>query len=140
MRKAPELYDNPEFRLDVLLDLFNLGIIYISQDKYIQLGRLAVLHGHEYINAITSPANPARTIFLRAKYNALVAHYHQTSSHTERSIDSSTISTWSIGCMCDLHPAFMPLNKWNHGFAIYTRENDDFWNIENKTIIKRRVV
>ena len=140
MRKAPEIFDNPEFRLSVLLDLYNFGIVYIPQEKYIQLGRLAVLHGHEYVKAITSPASPARTIFLRAKANALVGHYHQTSAHTERSIDSSTISTWSIGCLCELHPAYMPLNKWNHGFALYTKEDEDFWNIENKMIIKGRVL
>lgn len=140
IRKAPEIFGCEEFRLHVLLDLFNLGITYIPEEKYIQMQELSLLHGHEYKNGITSPANPARTTFLRTKSIALSAHNHQTSQHNEPRIDGFNISCWSIGCMCNIHPKYMPLNKWNNGFALHKRENDNFWFVNNHRIIKNRVV
>jgi predicted phosphodiesterase len=140
IRKAPEIYGCEEFRLEVLLDLFNLGVTYIPEEKYITLQELNAFHGHEYKNGITSPANPARTAFLRSKAISLVAHNHQTSEHTESRIDGYMITCWSIGCMCGLHPKYLPLNKWNNGFALYKTEDKDFWTIQNKRIIKNKVV
>jgi hypothetical protein len=139
--KAPEIYKFKEFRLNIILDLFNKGIEYVEHERYIILNNgLSILHAHEYANGVSSPANPARTTFLRTKSTALSAHNHQTSEHTENRIDGELLSCWSIGCMCDLHPAYMPLNKWNNGFAIYTRDDDKFWHVQNKKIIKGRVV
>ena len=141
MNKAPEIYDCEEFRLEILLDLFNMGINYIKEDVYIELNSdLKILHMHEYKNAVTSPANPARATFLRTKANAISAHNHQTSQHSESRIDGEIIGCWSIGCLCGLNPKYMPLNKWNHGFAIYTKDDDKFWHVDNKMIIKGRVV
>jgi hypothetical protein len=141
MNKAPEIYDCEEFRLEILLDLFNMGINYIKEDVYIELNSdLKILHMHEYKKAVTSPANPARTTFLRTKANAISAHNHQTSQHSESRIDGEIIGCWSIGCLCGLNPKYMPLNKWNHGFAIYTKDDAKFWHVENKMIIKERVV
>ena len=138
--KAPELFGFVEFRWEVLLNLFNLGIEYIEDDRYINLSGLSILHNHEYKNSVISPANPARTLFLRTKSVALGAHNHQSSEHTESTINGDILTCWSIGCMCELHPKYMPLNKWNHGFALYTRKDENFWNIENKRIIKGVVV
>lgn len=138
--KAPEIYDCEEFRLEVLLDLFNLGIKYIPQEKYIDLNsQLPILHGHEYVKSVSSPANPARTLFLRAKHSALTAHNHQSSEHNECRIDNEVITTWSIGCLCGLNPKYMPLNKWNHGYAVYESDGD-FWHVENKRIYKGKVL
>ena len=140
MSKAPELWGFEEFRLHVILDLFNLGIEYIPEDKYIDLMGLSILHGHEYKNAISSPANPARTLFLRTKGTALCGHHHQTSEHTETRITGEVLTCWSLGCMSELHPKYMPLNKWNHGFAVYEKFEDDMWFVRNKRIIKGQVV
>lgn len=141
INKAPEIYDCEEYRLNILLDLFNLGIAYIEENRYIELNSdLKILHMHEYKKAVTSPANPARTAFLRTKANAISAHHHQTSQHSESRIDGEIIGCWSIGCLCGLNPKYMPLNKWNHGFAIYTKDDAKFWHVDNKMIIKNRVV
>jgi predicted phosphodiesterase len=140
IRKAPEIYDCEEFRLEILLDLFNLGIKYIPEDKYIQMQELSFIHGHEYARGVSSPANPARTFFLRSKSICLGAHFHQSSEHTESKINGDIITDWSIGCMCGLHPKYAPLNKWNSGFALYQRHDDNFWKIDNKRIIQGHVV
>jgi hypothetical protein len=140
MSHAPEIFGLPEFRLEILLDLFNKGIEYIPEDRYIDLSGLYLYHGHEFRNAVSSPANPARTAFLRSKDCAVVAHHHQPSEHTEKSINDKIITCWSLGSMCELHPKWMPLNKWAHGFAEYERHKDDFWVVKNKRIIGNKVV
>ena len=74
------------------------------------------------------------------KSTALCGHYHQSSDHTETRIDGDTITTWSTGCLCNLHPKYMPLNKWNLGFALYNQVDKDFWHLQNKRIIQNQVV
>jgi hypothetical protein len=51
------------------------------------------------------------------------------------------ITTWSLGCMCELHPPYMPLNKWNHGFAIVDLDdNGTDFEVRNKRILKGKVL
>jgi predicted phosphodiesterase len=139
--KAPELFSFDEFRLEILLDLFNKNIKYIPEDKYIDLNNtLYILHGHESRNGITSPANPARTAFLRNKDCTVVGHYHQSSSHTEPTINGKIITCYSLGALCELHPKYLSQNRWNHGFGIYEKHDDNFWTFSNRQIIKGRVV
>lgn len=139
-KKAPEIFDLEGLRLDTIFKLAEIGINYIPEDRIVDLNGLILLHGHEYKNAITSPANPARTLFLRTKAISLCGHYHQESDHSEPTINGEVLATWSIGCLCHLHPKYMPLNKWVHGFAMYFQEPDGFWRIENKKIIENHVV
>jgi hypothetical protein len=44
-------------------------------------------------------------------------------------------TTWSLGCLCELHPAYLPINKWNHGFAIVDVDGNNF-HVRNKRIHK----
>jgi hypothetical protein len=50
------------------------------------------------------------------------------------------MSCWSVGGLCNLRPKYMPLNKWNHGFATIEIHTDGMWSVENKKIISGRVV
>lgn len=139
--KAVELFSFKEIRWDVLLNLFNMGIEYIPEENYIDLnGDVYVIHGHEYKNGVTSPASPARTFFLRTNAITIGGHYHQSTDYSKPQINGELIASWSIGCLCDLHPQYMPLNNWGHGFALYTKDDEKFWHIQNKRIIKGHVV
>ncbi len=130
--KAPELLGVPEFELDKILGLKEGELI---RDKEpIQLGDLNVLHGHEYRFAISNPVNPARGLFLRAKAMALCGHFHQSSQHTEKTVEEKNMATWSAGCLCDLHPDYRPMNNWNHGFAFVTVHSSGKFEVENKYI------
>jgi predicted phosphodiesterase len=138
MRKAPELWDVPELKLHNKLKLDELNVKYISEDRFIDLNGLGLLHGHEYKNGLTSPANPARTTFLRTKASAVAAHCHQSSEHDEPNLFGSHFTTWGLGCMCNLNPKYMPLNKWNWGFGehfVDTKE-DRYWQFSNKKVLK----
>jgi len=141
MRAAPELFKLKSIHLDALpeLGLKELNIEVVKNKRIIRIGHLNIIHGHEFASGISAPVNPARGLYLRAKKSAMVAHYHQTSEHTETAINDDVVTCWSIGCLCGLHPQYMPLNKWNHGFAEIMDE-DGFFIVRNRRIINGRLL
>lgn len=138
--KAPELIGVKEFRFEVLMDFFNLGIAYVNDKRPIHLGHNIIVHGHEFGQQIFSPVNPARGLFLKAKHNASCGHHHVTSEHSSRSLDGKEIVCWSVGCLCGLNPLYRPINEWNHGFAIQTTRPDGQFDFANLKILDGRVV
>ena len=139
MRQAPELFGLPEIHLDSMLKLKDQGIQLVDNRRVIKLDHLHIIHGHEYVYSISNPVNPARGLYNRAKKSALCFHHHQTSEHTESSINGDIVTTWSGGCLCGLHPQYMPLNKWNHGFVEITND-DGFYRVTNRRIVNYRVM
>ena len=117
MCKAPEMLGMPEFDFSRLLDFENLGVECVRDKMPIRLGKLNVLHGHEYRFAIQNPVNPARGLYMRGKVNALCGHFHRSSSHSEKSMEDKVVTCWSVGAGCQMHPEYMPLNSWNLGMA-----------------------
>jgi hypothetical protein len=97
-------------------------------------------NGHEALDAwaLEASVNPARSIFLKAQDCCMVAHNHQTSEHTAPTIRGVTITGWSLGCLCDLHPKYARFNKWNHGFAI-VENGPTGWTVFNKRIVDGQV-
>ena len=131
---APEWLGCEEFRLDVILGLFDRRIDWISDKRKIKMGEhLTLLHGDEFGGI--GGVNPARTMFLKAKTCVMSAHNHRTSEHTERALDERVVTCWSVGCLCDMAPLYMPFNNWNLGFALIRLDDDDF-RVENKRIIR----
>jgi len=45
-----------------------------------------------------------------------------------------------VGCLCDLHPRFMPGNQWNHGFAVVYFNEDGTFMVENKKVVEKMVL
>jgi hypothetical protein len=139
MQNAPQLFELEEMHLDNILKLSERNIDVIKDKRVLKVDHLHIIHGHEYKFAISNPVNPARGLYLKAKKNAVCGHFHQTSEHTESAINGDIVTDWSIGCLCSLHPQYMPLNRWNHGFAeIYY--DDTFFNLRNRKIINYRLV
>ena len=66
------------------------------------------------------PVNAARGLFMRTKASSLVNHHHQVSEHVENDVRGKSIATWSLGCLCDLHPMYSRYNRWSHGYAEVT--------------------
>lgn len=137
--KAAELTDVKEFDFENIIKVRAEGIEYISDKKIINLNGLNIIHGHEFSSGFFSPVNVARGLFLRAKTSAIQGHNHQTSEHTESDMNGKITTTWSTGCLCELHPAYSPINKWNWGFAIIDSAEDGF-EVRNKRIFKGRVL
>jgi predicted phosphodiesterase len=132
--KAPELLSMEEFQLDAVLELNKCGVEYVAECRPIRLGRLNVMHGHEYKFAISNPVNAARGLFLRAKAYAMCGHFHQKSEHSENNVEGKSIATWSTGCLCDMHPDYAPLNNWTHGFAMVHVFSDGKFEVQNHKI------
>lgn len=114
--KAPELLDCSEFRLDQLLRFQDLDIELIDGKRMVHAGDLVLLHGHEFGRG-SGGVFPARSLMLKAKVQAICGHWHRPSTHTEKDVKGTTMRTWTTGCLCELHPEYLPLNNWSHGCA-----------------------
>jgi predicted phosphodiesterase len=137
--KAPEILDVQDFQIDVLLRFGQHGVQLVHDKRVIKAGNLNIMHGHEFGRSVFSPVNPARGYYLKSKTNTLCGHNHQSSQHNESDLNGKITSVWSTGCLCELHPQYMPINKWNHGFAIVETWDDGSFEVDNYSIIKGRI-
>lgn len=139
IQKAPELYDQAILGLYPLLHMERLGVELVGDKRVVTLGGLSILHGHELHKGFAPPVNPARGAYLKGKVSLLIGHHHKTSEHTETALDGSIVTTWSTGCLSDLHPAYAPFNSYNHGFANVELSGPDF-AVTNHRIHKGRLL
>ena len=133
--KAPELFDLDFWKIEDLFNFAELRIHLVKSLDYVLLGKLKVVHGHEYRGGFIAPVNPARGLFLRTKESALQSHVHRTSEHTEKTIGGTLIGCWSIGCLCELQPDYNPYNNYNLGFAMVEVKKNGAFSVFNKRII-----
>jgi len=136
--KAHELVGIEEFDFSNIIKARAEGIEIIKDKRIMKAGDLNIIHGHEFGGSVFSPVNIARGLFLRGKVSAMQGHNHCTSSHVERDMNGGVVKTWSLGCLCELHPAYLPINKWNHGFSIVDIDGQNF-NVRNFTINKGEI-
>lgn len=137
--KAHELEGVEEFDLANIIKARANGVEVVQDKRIIKAGELNIIHGHEFASGFFSPVNVARGLYLRGKRSAVQGHNHQSSEHTEPDMDGKITTTWSTGCLCELHPEYMPINKWNHGFALIEVSGKEFF-VRNKRIYKGRVL
>ena len=137
--KAGELEGVEEFNLENIIKARAEGVEVIGEKRIIKAGDLNIVHGHEFGGSVFSPVNIARGLFLRAKVSAMQGHNHQTSEHTESNMNGGITTTFSTGCLCELHPAYLPINKWNHGFAMVDIDGKNF-EVRNKRIYKGKIL
>lgn len=137
--KAPEIFDMEEFELENIMRLNELKIEVVKDKRPIKIGKLFVFHGHEFTGG-AGGVNPARSTFLKANSSVIVGHYHRTSQHTDITLSQDVISVNSTGCLCELHPHYMPINKHNHGFAYVDHSiKTGEYIIYNMKIVKGKV-
>jgi predicted phosphodiesterase len=132
-RKAPELCGVPDFKMEKLLNFEDLDIQEIGGRQLTKAGGLWILHGHEFFNTF-DPVNFARTLQVKTGVCTIAGHKHKSSQHSVKSMDGDTIACWSMGCLCDLEPDYMPVNQWNLGFAEVTHKGKKF-DVNNYRII-----
>jgi predicted phosphodiesterase len=139
-QKAGELDGVNEFKLEEIIKARAEGIEVIGDKRIIKAGELDIIHGHEFGGSVFSPVNIARGLFLKAKVSAMQGHNHQTSEHTESNMNGKITTTWSLGCLCELHPAYLPINRWNNGFAVVDVSDNGEFEVRNKRIHKGKVL
>ena len=139
LQRVPEFVDMEMFTFEAVIRAKELGIEVVKNKRIIKVGKLNIIHGHELPHGIAAPVNPARGFFLKTKANVIGGHHHQTSDHSESDLNGNIIGAWSTGCLCELHPDYAPINKWNHGFATVENFGADF-KVTNLRIIKGKVM
>ena len=140
MHKAPELLGIPEFEFEHLLRAKERNMDIVADKRVIKANKLNIIHGHEY-PSVFSPVNIARGLYMKGKVSALQGHNHQSSTHTETDMNGDIVTTWSSGCLCELNPAYMPLNKWNHGFSMVDlSDNGKDFHVRNYRIYKGKIL
>jgi hypothetical protein len=133
--KVPDLMGLPLLAMDAVLNLEGRGYEFLEYSQLIVAGELPILHGHE-LGGVSTTVNPARGLMLKTKSFSMCAHFHRTSEHSDRSIRNKLLTTWSMGCLCDLSPDYYPYgNNWNWGFALVNVEKDGNFEVENKRIL-----
>jgi len=141
MEKANELKGVEEFEFENIIKARAKGIDIIQSNRYMKLNDLNGIHGHEYIGGISAPVNVARGLYMRGKVSAFQGHNHSTSEHSETDMNGKITTTWSIGCLSELHPAYMPLNRWNWGCAmVELDENGKDYEFFNKRIFNGKIL
>jgi hypothetical protein len=133
---APEISDEPIMGLDNWLHMPRHGITLVDDQRPILAGQLPILHGHEKGKGISAPVNQARGAFLRLHHTVLEGHGHRTSGHCEPDMWGREVFCWSTGCLCDLHPEYARINKFNWGFASVTVDADGEFDVNNFRITK----
>ena len=139
--KAGELVGIEEFEFENIIKARARGIEIIGDKRPMKLNNLWGIHGHEYVGGISAPVNTARGLFLKAKVSCFQGHNHNTSQHSEPTLTGKLVTTWSLGCLSELHPQYMPLNKWNHGFAeVDLDSNGEDFEFHNYRIFQGKIL
>lgn len=118
-----------------------LDIEFVGDKRIIKANDLNIVHGHEFPSSIMSPVNIARGLYLRAKANTICGHHHRSSEHTEMNINGKIVTTWSVATLAELHPEYMPINSWNHGFCVIELDADgESFKVHNKRIYNGEIL
>ena len=139
LQRVPEFLDMELLSFGNVIEAKKFGIEIVTNKRVMKVGKLNILHGHEMRSGIISPVNIARGFFMRTKSSTLGGHHHRTSEHLEQNLNGEIIGCFSTGALCDLTPAYMPINSWNHGFALVENFGNEF-HVRNLKIINGKVV
>jgi predicted phosphodiesterase len=132
--RAPELFDLDDLHLPNLLRASDYGVEWVGDRRVIQLGKLPVIHGHEYPGS--GGVMPARWLFIRAWSSALCGHFHQPSHFPATSLDNREMGVWSTGCACFLAPYYRRKNAWRHGYAMVDIGSGGVFEVANREVLK----
>ncbi len=132
--RAPALFDIKEFDLRTIIGLDGFGVEWINRKRVVRVGKLAVVHGHEFKGS--GGVMPARWLFLRTGATALCGHFHQSSYYTFRTLDQKEIGVWSVGCACFLSPDWLPVNQWSNGWAMVDVAQNGEFHVDNRRLLR----
>ncbi len=138
IQRAPALFGLEGIDLPALCHFKDYGAEWVKDKRVIQLGKLCVVHGHEYRGG--GGVMPARWLYLRTRYVAMCGHFHRSSEYGDRDIRGKEERAWSLGCACFLYPKYMPLNSWNHGFAFVEVAGDGAFSVDSRRVFAGKMV
>lgn len=95
-------------------------------------GKLNILHGHEL--PVKGAMNHARAVMMKVSSNVLMGHFHRSDRSYMRDLEGDVHAVFGTGCLCKLNPKYMPINNWNHGWALVHLDKSGNFEIESKDI------
>lgn len=139
IRMNPQIMAIQEFDLSNLLGFPELRIQEVKSKQWSYAGKMPILHGHE-LPAKSGGVNPARMAQLKLNKQVIIGHFHRETKSTGKQFDDKPYAAYSSGCLCDLHPAYMPINDWNHGFTYLEVDpkNGNYY-VQQKTIVDGKI-
>jgi len=142
INKAPEFWGLADITLKGLYKCQEKGIDYVENERYMNVGKLAVTHGNHVVKGIFAPVNAARGVFTKTNTSTLIGHVHRTSEHIETDMRGNVIGCYSQGCLTSLKPEYNPqVSKHNLGFArIEIVSDKGEFQLHNKKIINNKVL
>jgi len=127
-----------QFEIENLLEAKRLKMDVVRNKRYIEAGKLTIMHGHEMGGG--GGSDPAKALYNKTKTHTLCGHHHHTSSYAERDIRGRLITCYTMGCLSELTPGYRPINRYNHGFAfIHLFANGNF-NVTNHKIHQGKIL
>ncbi len=136
--RAPALEGLEGFNTRSLLKFDHFGIDEVRDKRVIKVGKLHVIHGHEYRGA--GGVFPARWLWYKARGVSLAGHFHRTSDYFDVGITGKPEAAWTVGCACSLTPSYAPLNSWNLGFAMVELAKDGNFGVRNMRVMNGKVL
>ncbi len=134
LNNAPDLVDVVDVSLSKLLGLDDHGVHHVKENQISTIGKLFIVHGHEYKTMFGGGIYHARNTRIKSGENVLLGHFHRTQTDIDRKISEHYIGGWATGCLCKLDPGYIGKSKWNHGFALVLRDGDKF-EVRNEIIL-----
>lgn len=137
LEKCPAFASLEELQIENLLQLKQLNIKYINNNRIIKAGDLNIIHGHELRGG--GGASPAKSMRLRAKESILFGHLHKVQEDITTTISGKIYGGWAVGHLGDPHPHYMPYNEWCHGFCIINMLGKGEFKVNNYRILKGKI-
>ena len=122
---APLLYMIGTETLEDYLPVRDLDVHVIKDKRRIVAGDLNILHGHEFWGS-SGQVNPARTMFLKARTNVLVNHFHRSSAHKGNDLNGKQIRSYSLGAMCGVQD-YSPYGDQDCSFGYLVTIDGQTW-------------
>ena len=110
---------------------------FIEGHRVIEYGKLGCIHGHEYQGG--GGIHAAYNRLNKAKQNVVSAHSHISQRDIRMNLKGEPIGSWTLGCMCNLNPAYNPKNDWTNGFGIGQKDASGDFEFENKVIFGSKI-
>jgi predicted phosphodiesterase len=122
--RCPDLANLYGMDMPTLLQLQDLDITYVPEQKVARFGKLWIAHGHE-LGLKSGTVNIARQVRMRVGVNIIFGHWHKNQTDSSRNLADEIHSAWAVGSLCYLKPRYTGvLNQWTQGGATVQLHED----------------
>lgn len=110
--------------IPTLMQLQDLDIIHVPEQKVAKFGHLWIAHGHE-LGLRSGTVNIARQVRMRVGVNIMFGHWHKNQTDSSRNLADEVHTAWAVGSLCYLKPRYTGvLNQWTQGGATVQLHED----------------